>query len=1735
MPNMETSSLCGALDACAVPEALQNWRRSLLLRVGGFDAAVDSLLQMASCILHGEATAHALLLKGPPGSGKTYLATVFAESVGVKQGLAGACPSMLHGQANREGVAIFRTNLSLSTARARQRAQGMLIQPTLEVLLLEGAEGLLEKSGEESTEEAQLCLKEVFVELLRQEMQMWYRERLPILLLVPWPESAASSLEFGPIGSVVLPVPLGWKQREAVLQVSLRNVELEETIVLMPWLVEITAGFLPSDLVALCRAAALTAAAGEGTSAKLRKSHFESARALVDPAAIRGTCAMKPQVLNLLKTASPGLDAVIGQDAAVLLLRSMVVQPFRCMQNEETCSTEPPIGILLSGCPGSGKTFLAAQLAAELSTHLFNASPADLLASRVGDAEKHLSSLFRSARGCAPSVIVLEDLENLAAGAGEVGEAESAPETCISYVLRQELDTIKARRQEHRELRAGVSYSPRASEALMLVVGTSTKIQHQLPSWLLAPYRFSTCLQLTPKLTEKDVLALMQRHLGNQATMFQPDEDVLESLCKVTYADVVAACRAASVTALRRVIHTERPSPNGRVELTSQWMASVRCAAFKAPLGSWEPSSADLDVALYSGLGAADSMNGTTDVEGIQVSEFAGEEFEVRCKVVGGSQIFGQGRVGVLRPVPSLMGCYTDRPADPDLPEDRGSQVQTVRPIRLYCGSAIPSSAPPKTMAGLHLMSAGSLTGREPWRADAGTQNRRSVVDLQDLQHRFLREQSAVTSAFVENVKALGEEVAALRTKAAMSIDVASRSEAMVKELWDRFPEAGHEVQILNSKFEALQTRMNVTLSSDKTGRLEEVKKAFEGQHAAHESKQNSMASRLEALECKVAGFMDAHDKQKQMLELQNTSHTEMASQVRAQAAHHAALAQRMTHAEGLMAEAGRKNSQEILALEKLVEQLQATRSPAQLSIEELRQSLASAEAQATQAAQQAALLAQQQGSWNLRLKTLEERNKDGGFVNSMQELQATIQGLREERDANFRSAEQRFGHLEQSMASLASEQSFQLQKFQRSFQEMQQQVASELNSRMAHHTAIDGRLGRMESSLRNSPDAQTGQQLEAVLKSIQELAIQLRDGKVQLDELQKVTAELRTRHEALKELSEADKAAKNSVDARLYRLEKAFSSQAQELQGFLCKAQELKGQDRAKESKGHRAPDLRLPTEATREGQGRNPSKDLRGDPLALTVAGKDTTTEWMDISPEHRSFFQNVTAVIMQDSAPSVSLPPLAPHSGMARLRGKCGCGDDYGQYGEQKPNITAGIPGCDCNGPYFAYHANCVWEQTSGRFGDETMLPLQTQSVTTTSAEMLAAVDKNTRIRCNVTAIGISTIPRTSAICSSRGCTLSMTNLAPSTTYTVSCEAEADVRHRSKRLATLLVRTLDPYVPPATPAPTRPPLDLTEPEYALQSSAAPILLSPHGDPPWTWLPFVAGAAACLSLFPSLQCCTSGKRSAVLASLELPHTFWLVWELVLVADAALGAVFLLDLLNSRYEREAPYWDELSLFQAAVLTYQAAIHGLAFLFFGFFPSAMRCLAHELGRDRPGHNWTLLRHKGRQHRTGVKSHKSSLPPELDAQQNPSALHYLPAASLLAVCQASDHDMQLVVPRKFGINSIHLFASAVQAACAAVYASHSWPMQASLGASIACMCTFVVMGIFASLAMLRVYQINKEGLVQLDARLEAQAIQSPGLRSASAGGSAPLPPRVGLQGPPSRGARPLGKAQGNGRT
>ena len=142
---------------------------------------------------------------------------------------------------------------------------------------------------------------------------------------------------------------------------------------------------------------------------------FRKARGAMAPTSMRSVRGTAHRI-----EPGTGLDAVIGQADAVRLLREAVVKPLKSWQHL-TFTSDPPMILVISGQPGGGKTFLATQLVAELGWHLFSASPADLLASRVGQAEKQTARLCAAARRCAPSCVVLEDLETLLPAEGSEG------------------------------------------------------------------------------------------------------------------------------------------------------------------------------------------------------------------------------------------------------------------------------------------------------------------------------------------------------------------------------------------------------------------------------------------------------------------------------------------------------------------------------------------------------------------------------------------------------------------------------------------------------------------------------------------------------------------------------------------------------------------------------------------------------------------------------------------------------------------------------------------------------------------------------------------------------------------------------------------------------------------------------------------------------------------------------------------------------------------------------------------------------------------------------------------------------------------------------------------------------------------------------------------------------------------------------------------------------------------
>lgn len=76
---------------------------------------------------------------------------------------------------------------------------------------------------------------------------------------------------------------------------------------------------------------------------------------------------------------------------------------------------EPPLGAVLHGPPGTGKTMIARTLAHSAGYAFVAPSPAELNSMWVGESEKAIRALYDQARANAPCVVFLDELDSLAA------------------------------------------------------------------------------------------------------------------------------------------------------------------------------------------------------------------------------------------------------------------------------------------------------------------------------------------------------------------------------------------------------------------------------------------------------------------------------------------------------------------------------------------------------------------------------------------------------------------------------------------------------------------------------------------------------------------------------------------------------------------------------------------------------------------------------------------------------------------------------------------------------------------------------------------------------------------------------------------------------------------------------------------------------------------------------------------------------------------------------------------------------------------------------------------------------------------------------------------------------------------------------------------------------------------------------------------------------------------------
>ncbi|MFW0794168.1 AAA family ATPase [Gordonia sp. CPCC 205515] len=200
-----------------------------------------------------------------------------------------------------------------------------------------------------------------------------------------------------------------------------------------------TPGFVAGDLAALCREAALRAAAravgGESaaTEATLSTDDLVGALSVIRPVSRLDT----PEVA----LGSITLDDVGDMVDTKQALTEAVLWPLQHPDTFTRLGVEPPRGVLLFGPPGCGKTFVVRALAASGRLSVHTVKGAELMDKWVGSSEKAVRDLFARARESAPSLIFLDEIDALAPRRGQ--STDSGVGDRVVAALLTELDGVE--------------------------------------------------------------------------------------------------------------------------------------------------------------------------------------------------------------------------------------------------------------------------------------------------------------------------------------------------------------------------------------------------------------------------------------------------------------------------------------------------------------------------------------------------------------------------------------------------------------------------------------------------------------------------------------------------------------------------------------------------------------------------------------------------------------------------------------------------------------------------------------------------------------------------------------------------------------------------------------------------------------------------------------------------------------------------------------------------------------------------------------------------------------------------------------------------------------------------------------------------------------------------------------------------------------------------------------------
>jgi transitional endoplasmic reticulum ATPase len=253
----------------------------------------------------------------------------------------------------------------------------------------------------------------------------------------------------------------------------------------------------------------------------IAEEDFQNALKNIKPSAIREVVVQIPRDVSW--------ESVGGLDDVRQLLIENVVHGIRNRQAFQAVGIKPAQGVLLHGPPGTGKTLLAKVIARESGANCLAIRGPEVKSKWFGESEERVRFLFAKAREVAPCIILLDELDAIAATRG--GDHQRVNDSIVNQLLA-EMDGLDTNDN-------------------VFVIGTTNQLS-LIDQGMLRPGRFDYQV-FVPAPDDKARASIYRVHLKNKPDSSEIGIEELSAKSEgLSGADIAEVCRQATLDALRK-------------------------------------------------------------------------------------------------------------------------------------------------------------------------------------------------------------------------------------------------------------------------------------------------------------------------------------------------------------------------------------------------------------------------------------------------------------------------------------------------------------------------------------------------------------------------------------------------------------------------------------------------------------------------------------------------------------------------------------------------------------------------------------------------------------------------------------------------------------------------------------------------------------------------------------------------------------------------------------------------------------------------------------------------------------------------------------------------------------------------------------------------------------------------------------------------------------------------------